>query len=643
MKKGFVLLFSLFFLLMAYSTSLAEQIYFEGEGYIEPTAASLEPLKINNISSSQGILSAGDQVTVNVLATNFPNIVLYTTVRNQSGNPVTGLNASDFIIEEDGTAESITSFSESTGSCSGITVCLVFDVSGSMSGTRLAAAKVAANAFVNNCDPLRDRIGVVKFSTTASVVLSVDFVGTDNNNNGTIDIIEAINGLVDGGGTSVYNGAQAGVLALSQEAQPKAVIEFTDGATASDTITINEVITLANNDSVPLYTCGFYYDPQNLKDMAAQTGGLYKYAPSGADMQAFYDDIAGGLCSNYTISYTTHNPVYDGTTRTVSVSHDSGISTGYGYYVVNCKPVINLDSATLNLSNTSQQPDTVLNICGYIQDDDADTAGQNLTATFYYRHINSSSFTSTSISLSNQGNGQYTFCTTIPGVTVQEPGVEYYLHATDGIQETYEPFNYNYPYSIPVMPNHAPTITHTQVTTSLCDQSITINAAVVDSDSGDSVIRVALFYRTHDVNQITPYNTIEMTLTIGDNYSAVIPAIAVVEPGIDYYITAWDSYYIRSDHGTSGTPHFIQVNCVVYCTISLEQGWNMIGYCGQNSLSVSAALQTINGLYSSVWYYENGSWFVYDAQYPLFADLLELHPCHGYWINMNSSGTLILR
>jgi len=646
MKRGMVLSFSLFFLVMAYSISLAEEIYIEGEGYVEPTAASQEPLNLSNIKSSQGIFAAvGDQVTVNVQANNFPVINLYTTVRSQNGIPVTGLNAGDFDVTEDGVTETIKNVTESTGSCSGITVCLVFDVSGSMEWQPLIDAQTAAINFVNSCDPQNDRIGLVSFSDSnlVNLVMPVRFIYTDDNNNGVFDIIDAINGLVAYGGTAVYNGTQKGILSLIQEPQPKAIIGFSDGATWDDTITINDVINSANNYSIPLYMCGFYYDSKNLEDMADQTGGLYRFAPSASDMRDFYNDIAGGLCSNYIISYTSHNPAYDGSTRIVSVTHDGGTTFGYGFYVVNYRPVITRDTATINLSNMSQAPDTDLNICGNVQDNDAEAQGQQLIATLYYRHINETSFTSTFITLMKQGSGTYSFCATIPGATVQEPGIQYYLHVTDGIQENYSPFNYDFtPYSIPVQPNHAPTITHTPVTNALSNQVVTITAVVVDNDQGDCVSRVALFYRTHDINQITPYHILEMANTSGNTYTADIPAGAVVQPGIDYFIAAWDSYIVRSDHGTSGVPHFIQI-AHDSCTIHLVPGWNIIGYCGQTSQSVSSALQTINGLYYSVWSYESGSWKVYDPQYPEYSDLSVLEPCRGYWIEMNSSGTLTLR
>lgn len=646
MKKKVIL--SVFFVMaLAFLGSLvsAEPIYFEGEGYFEPTPTSQEPLKIDMLKKA---LSAGDNVNVSVLPDNFPKIVLYVTVQDASGNYIGGLTKGDFTVQEDGTTETITSFSASQGGGSGINVTLVFDVSGSMSGSRLADAKDAAKAFVNSCNPQKDRIGLVSFASYNQIVVEMpsSYIYTDNNSNGIYDIIDKIDNLDTKGATAMFDGTMAGLQEMISEPSPKAVVVFTDGSTNNDlSYTINDVITTSNNNSIPLYTCSFQAPSsakQNLIDMAAHTGGKYRDAPTGQDMQDFYLEIGGQLAYNYNLTYTTSNPSYDGSMRTVTVSHD-GITTGTGTYLVNYKPRIDIDAATRNLNSISQQPNTDLNIRGTVIDLNAEAEGQNMTATLYYRHVNSSGYTSQGISLTNEGGGTYSFSETIPGSVVQEPGIQYYLYVSDGVQETHAPYGHtNTPFSIAVQPNHAPSITHTALSTASCGQSVTINAVAVDTDDNDSISRVALYYRTHDVNQITPYHTLEMTNTGGNNYTAEISASFASDPGIDYFIAAWDSFIVRADHGDSANPHFIQISCggSSGCTIQMDSGWNMIGYCADSEQTVGTALASIDGLYDAVWYYENGYWKVYDAQFPAFSDLNVLRPCHGYWILMNSSGTL---
>jgi len=652
MKSIYALLGTVLLVLTLSSVGFAQKVYFEGEGFIQPSPKSLEPLKPQfGLAERSAVISAsGETVSLNVLATNFPDIILYVTVLDSGGNPIPGLTKNDFTVTEQSetegspTTETITSFSESTGPGSGINVSLVFDVSGSMSGSRLADAKTAAINFVNSCT-CADRANLVKFSSCGSdtIVMASNFICVDNDQNSTYDIIDAINSLSAGGNTAVYDGTGKGIESLSQEAQPKAVIVFSDGSTNNDCkYSINDVIAKANNDGVPVYTIGLGIDPQNLKDIANQTGAFYRYAPSALDMEDIYKDIAKNLQNQYTIGYRTHNPAYDGTTRTVRVTYNG--ATGTGIYVVNYKPVITLDPATLELSNKSQLPNIALSISGIVKDLDAQTQGQTLTASLFYRHVEDPplSYTQIALSLSYQGNGVYRFSEDIPGSIVQDPGVEYYLYATDSVQETYSPFNYNdVPYSIPVEPNCAPIITHTVITSAPENQPLDVSAHVIDPNAGDYVSGVALFYRTHDPNQITPYYILYMTHTGNDNYTAQIPANIMRDPGVDYFISAWDSFHVRADHGTSTNPHFISIGSSISYRINLIKGFNLIGYCS-SMLPVAQALNSIDGKYESVWGFVNGSWKFYDPAHPEFSDLENMEPCYGYWVNATVACILIL-
>jgi VWFA-related protein len=540
------------------------QVYFEGEGYITPTEASQVPFdrklligreQLNkSIASTSG--AAGNTIVVNALATNFPDILLYLTARDGNGNYITGLQASQFTITEQSSnetsphAETITSFSETSPTGSGISITLVFDVSGSMYGQPLADAKTAAINFVKACGPM-DRMALVEFASynEVRVVRSSDWVNVDANKDGTWDIIDAINSLTDLGMTALYDGTAKGIETLSQEPQPKAVIVFTDGLeNDSRAYNINTVIPMAQNNGVPLYTIGLGSSvlEQPLKDMADATGGLYFYAPSAQDMEGIYANIAKGIKEQYVIGYTTHNPSFDGTTRTVTATTQG--ASGVAVYVVNSKPVITLSQQTLLLSTQSQQPNVMLTISGWVTDLDAKSQGQNLSAALYYCSASSSTFTKAALTLTDQGSGKYVFDGQIPGSVVKEPGILYYLYASDGLLETYSPFNYNVlPYSISVLQNHAPIILHTPVTSATINQPVTILANVTDPDSGDSVSKVEIYYRIHNASQSTPYLVVNMTSSNGVDFSGIIPGDKLTAAGVDYFISAWDSHQVRAD------------------------------------------------------------------------------------------------
>lgn len=572
--------FSLFIIVILLLTSLpfasATPVLYPGEGAFEPSPNSIEPFnpqllqgaaQTGRSAMSSGVLAEGYTVTVNPLALNFPNIVLYVTLLDGSGNSVTGRQQSEFTIAEKSTSETtpvtetITSFSESATGGAGISVGMVFDVSGSMYGQRLTDAKSAAIDFINNCRST-DRVSIVSFSggSNVNLVSASNFVNTDADHNGTPDVIEAINSLAANGTTAVYDGTAKGIDSLSQEPAPKAVIVFTDGDTNSDiAYSLNTVIQKAQNEALPLYTIGLGIDPQNLKDMAAATGGQYRYAPTAADMAGLYSAIAQNVRSQYTIGYSTHNPNFDGTTRTVTVSF-SGAS-GQGFYVVNHRPTITLDPATIQLSSQSQTPGASLTISGFVTDLDAQARGQQLSATLFCKAVGAASYASVSLPLMAAGNSRYNFSFDIPPSSVLEPGVLYFLHVTDGLQESYYPFNHSVlPLSISVLQNHAPVITHTPISSTTRSQPLNITATVVDNDPGDGISNALLFYRVHDPNQSTPYRSVSMTSANGLQYTATIPADSVEVPGVDYFISAWDTRQVRADKGSSDHPYQVGVD-----------------------------------------------------------------------------------
>ncbi len=109
------LILSILFTVTAHPTPcFAEKMYFEGEGYLEPTPNSQVPLDPSlfpqPLSQTRGSLGeadgAGYTVTINPLADNFPNIVLFVTILDLSGNSVTGLTQGNFIVTEQSENES---------------------------------------------------------------------------------------------------------------------------------------------------------------------------------------------------------------------------------------------------------------------------------------------------------------------------------------------------------------------------------------------------------------------------------------------------------------------------------------------------------------------------------------------------------
>lgn len=76
--------------------------------------------------------------------------------------------------------------------------------------------------------------------------------------------------------------------------------------------------------------------------------------------------------------------------------------------------------------------------------------------------------------------------------------------------------------------------------------------------------------------------------------------------------------------------------------VSLNNGWNLVGFNSAASMNTADALATIAGQYVSAWAFINGAWQVYDPANPGFSDLLTMEPGYGYWINATAASTWTL-
>jgi len=191
-------------------------------------------------------------------------------VRDHKGRFVRDLSARDFEILDSGWPRTITDFRPDTA---GVSVALLFDVSGSMEG-HLASAREAATHLLSWLDT-RDEAAVFTFDTR------LDEVRAFTRDLKTLP--EAMTSLVPFGATSLHDAiAQTAERAGAREGRRRAVVVFTDGRDNWSRMQPAEVSAIASRIDVPVYIFGIV---PSIDNPTAET----------ATMSAAHSGLAGPL------------------------------------------------------------------------------------------------------------------------------------------------------------------------------------------------------------------------------------------------------------------------------------------------------------------------------------------------------------
>ncbi|MDF1546070.1 MAG: VWA domain-containing protein, partial [bacterium] len=498
--------------------------------------------------STTGIL-AGETVMISQLdRSKFPVIEMYVDALDDQGSPIGGLTAADFCVSQDGSPVNFQVTEVGSQGCA-ISVCIVIDISGSMSFTDILYAKNAAKQFVDSMDTF-DRVAIVSFGSCVDTV--------HNFSSDKISLKAAIDAAYTGGSTAAHDGIWLGLDLTASELGSKAVIAFTDGWENNsdgcwpppiglewdpvDSVYIYPTDSTilcdkANASGIPIYSIGVNANAY-MDAFCAFSAGSGGYCITGAtsdQIGQIYSEIKARLCSRYFITYTSPDAVENGDQHSIEVCIGSPACTpcDTATYWEEQGPALFADPTTELLSQHCQMPGNDITFCASV----IDTVPPMLqNVTLFYRQTGTSVYGS--MAMSNNGGDLY--CATLPGAMfpVGMPGVDYYITASDGIQTvSYPGFNPQaYPKVVTICPNDVPAIMHTKPP---CQSGSDIDVFATISDSIDYVARVMLFYRkSTDIL----YDSTAMANTSGNSYHGVIPAAVATNAGVDYIIRAWDNY-----------------------------------------------------------------------------------------------------
>ena len=460
-------------------------------------------------------------------------------------------------------------------------IVILIDTSGSMGG-EISAVKQNVMKFgedlaANNID---FRLGLVQFGATANGGNPIVF----NGGNLTDDVVlfqQFVDSLFAGGGN------EPGFLALRTAVEDfnfrpgasKFFVLITDEDADSPRAKQQTIDTLVANDvEVHAHVDRFFgssnadycLDPTSV---SMQTGGTC--SPVRDPLDPTLQSIIDQLGNTYRIAYRSSNPAFDGSQRDIECAINDGISASD---TISCSyfpgeaPMLELTPETKALLDTSLIDGATPSI-SVIASDSSPPLIQDVT--LFYRTTGSTDYLSAP--MLDIGGNRYE--TTLPSVAVTEPGVDFFITATDGILTSSLPSTDPgaMPFQISVLPNVAPQITHVPIPTTAVGNDIIVVAQIIDTTN--TLANNELRWR--HVGDLL-YNVDPMLPGASDQFVATIAGANVTE-GIQYYLRAVDDLGVASTDATPDAPHLISLICTgASVPIQIKD----FGECGPNFLGL---------------------------------------------------------
>lgn len=239
------------------------------------------------------------------------NVVeVYATVTDESGEPIRGLTREDFGIREDNQPQAISTFAAGDFPLS---VAVAIDRSFSMaSGGRLAAAKSAGKAFLNELRP-EDEALVLAIGSSVETVAPPSTRRAEQ--------VDAIERLAPWGTTGLHDAIIAGIDGVQAAKGRRALVLLSDGDDRFSKATAAEALSHARGSDVMVYPIALGRTrPSLFVELAALTGGRSFHVREPKQLPDTLRSIARELRYQYLLGYTPKRPIVAGEERWRSIS-----------------------------------------------------------------------------------------------------------------------------------------------------------------------------------------------------------------------------------------------------------------------------------------------------------------------------------
>jgi Ca-activated chloride channel family protein len=256
-------------------------------------------------------------------------VALNVVVTDSDQKYVSGLDAADFAVFEDGIQQDVSFFGASNVP---LDLAILLDTSASMTG-KMQLVQQAAIGFL---DTLRtgDRAIIVDIKDATKIMYPL---GNDME-----AAKQAILATAPKGGTALYNGAYLTLKEMVKERRTngdvrrQALVVLSDGDDTASLVTYDDLMDLAKQSGIAIYTItmrskylvqqaasrGHSYFSQSefgMKALAQETGARSFFPTELSELSGVYASIAEELATQYAIGYSSKNPRMDGSYRRVIV------------------------------------------------------------------------------------------------------------------------------------------------------------------------------------------------------------------------------------------------------------------------------------------------------------------------------------
>jgi Ca-activated chloride channel family protein len=236
---------------------------------------------------------------------------------------VPDLSQEDFEVFEDGALQTVTFFARGVQP---IALAVLLDTSASMD-ERLATAQEAAIGFSKRLKP-DDAMEVIDFDS------QVHILQTFTADQAALE--KAIRSTTANGSTALYNAVYISLKELKKVKPPsadeirrQAIVVLSDGDDTSSLVEYEEVLDLAKRSETAIYAIGLRQQSIGRRDfreaefvlrqLSQETGGRVFFPTNVNELPGIYQQISDELVSQYSLAYTSKNPLRNGAWRRVVV------------------------------------------------------------------------------------------------------------------------------------------------------------------------------------------------------------------------------------------------------------------------------------------------------------------------------------